>query len=72
MRILSVAFAAGILVGTASAQTKLDGPTDEKAKKTYKQALQELHNGNRNTRSTISRRPTSRTADTAPPVKLRC
>ena len=46
MRTLTVALAAGILLGTVSAQTKLEGPADEKAKKSYKQALQELHDGN--------------------------
>ena len=46
MRILTAALSAAILVNVASAQTKPDGPTDGKAQKTYKQALQELHDRN--------------------------
>src|SRR5262249_4590651 len=43
MRNLAVALAATIFATATSAQAKPDGPTEEKAQKTYKQALQELH-----------------------------
>ena len=47
MRVPTAALsAAAILVTVASAQTKSDGPTDQKAQKTYQQALEELHDRN--------------------------
>lgn len=45
MRIVTVALSAAILAGVVSAQGKPDGPTDEKAQKTYKRAIQDLHEG---------------------------
>ena len=43
MRILTVALSAAIFASVAPAQTKPDGPTDEKAQKTFRQAWQEMH-----------------------------
>ncbi len=50
------------------AQEKSDGPTNEKAQKTYKQAQEYLRQRMKDPLSTPSRKPTSRTTATALPA----
>ena len=62
MRLLRVCAAVMFLFSPVLAQENSDGPADEKAQKTYKEALQLLREREPQFALGSSRRPTNRTA----------
>ena len=71
MRHIRIILVLACAVMSLSAQEKTDGPTSEKAQKTYNEGLEYVHQRAPGRRSTASRRRTSRTAATARHVSRR-
>jgi hypothetical protein len=62
MRLLRLCLLVMFALSPVLAQESSDGPTDEKAQKTYKEALQLLHEREPVFALAVSRRPTNKTA----------